>query len=435
MSLSSNKIEALMKIFLKNYKFIAVISFALFLSWALINPFGKAPDERAHFGLMQFIAQYHSIPVAGDARLSEVIGEYSFWYGALPPLPYIAGALGIAIGSIVKFGQLYLYARIISVLLGVGTVFLSFKIAKILFPKNYLFQLCVPLIVMLIPQLSFLFSYANNDAFTIFAVVLFYYFLLLLKEENYKPGYSLFLGLSAGLCLLSKPNAYIIIPLLLIYYLLSIRTVNWKTIIGSAAISGFTALVVSGWWFVRNYILYNGDLLALKTSTLTDIIGYKEQGWTLTRFLLETHWLKSSFVSLWAAFDHMNIFLPKWYYIFIFLLVVASLMGILTVNKKGCLKTEHNNRHYFIISILAIIFSVSLSIWNSYTNDYQPQGKYLYTSLIPLVSLFIFGLQEVIKLLLKKSIYITYFFAGLVVVFFAFNVYSLVILCRIFHCF
>lgn len=40
--------------------------FFFYLSWVLIIPFGKAPDEPLRFDIVKFIAQYHRLPVAGD---------------------------------------------------------------------------------------------------------------------------------------------------------------------------------------------------------------------------------------------------------------------------------------------------------------------------------------------------------------------------------
>lgn len=432
-------IIASLKDFLSDHKFnllITLLSLIILLSWALIVPFGKAPDERAHFGLMYFIAQNHYIPVAGEVRLTEAIGRYSNFYGALPVLSYVLGALGIVIGSSIKIGQLYIYARFVSVLFGIGTVLLSYSIAKKIFPENILIQKCVPLTVLLIPQSSFIFSYTNNDSLAIFAVTMFFYSLILLREEisNYRK--SIILGLSLGLCLLSKLNAYIVIPLFLIYILMVINRNNWKPVIRSAAISGLIAICISGWWFIRNYLLYNGDILALKASKLTSIIGYREKGWPLTKFLLETPWAKSTFVSSWAAFDHLNVILPIWYYVFILFLVIASVLGSLSTfirKNANSNMNVNNNKCYYVIFIFSILFSIALSVWNSYTNDYQPQGKYLYTSLIPCVILFLYGLQGLVNIFSDKTLYKSLTMVALVVAFLIFNIFSLIFLYRLYH--
>lgn len=414
---------------------LILLSAAVLLSWVFTVPFDKAPDERAHFGLMYFIVQNHDLPVAGEQRLTELIKEYSVYYGALPSLPYIFGAIGVAIGTIlVDDSSLYLFARFMSVLLGIGTIYLAFRIARLLFPKEYVMQVVVPLVVLLIPQSSFIFAYANNDSFATFAITLAYYFIVKCTVDKWSNENSIFLGVSLGLCLLSKQNTYIIILIYVIFLFLSFGKEFGKTI-KYLVLSGLTAGLVSGWWFIRNLVIYNGDLLAIKTSNLTTGTSYYDKGMSLIEFLYNTPWITWSFTSSWAVFDYMAVRLPRWYYWIILGIITVSLVGMVIHLYQSKVSDRGRNLDTFktieIIFSLSIVFAILLSLWNSYTNPFQPQGKYFFTALIPFVIILVFGLRNLLDTFLpgKKNLLFGVFIGFFLIM----NIFSVVFLYRFYN--
>jgi 4-amino-4-deoxy-L-arabinose transferase-like glycosyltransferase len=377
-----------------------IIPLLVFLCWVLIVPFNKAPDEVAHFGLESFMAQYGRLPVSGEAKLAALVGPYSVYYGALPPLPYILGSLGVALATAIGSLQPYLFARLVSAACGMGTVFVSYKLACAMFPKNKLLQVSVPLTVLLIPQASFIFSYVNNDAFTIFAISLFYYCTIDIVNQGWTLKKAIRLGVVLGLSLLSKPNGYIVGPLAMVLFLSEgkrlVKTIKyWLT-------AGISALLVSGWWFVRNYLLYNGDFLGIHTTSITTVpTSYHNKGFTLVGFLRHSPFVEWSFKSSLAVFDYMTVFLPKWYYSLMLILALLGLIGLILAICIGKNGPKHRNLIIFYFA-LAIILATALSIWSSYNNDFQAQGKYLYTAFLPFVILFSYGLHGLFELIMPK---------------------------------
>lgn len=408
---------------------LIIFSAVLILCWVFTVPFNKAPDESAHFGLMSFIAQNLVLPVAGDPELSKVIGRYSVWYGALPCLPYVLGAAGVKVGTyMADNSSLYLFARFMSALAGIGTVYLSFIIVRLLFRDNFFMKISVPLAVLLIPQASFIFSYVNNDAFTLFAITLCYYFISKCAVNGWTGRDSVFLGGSAGLCLLSKPNAYIIIPVIAIFLAVEFFK-RYKEGIKYSSILCVSAFIVSGWWFVRNSILYNGDFLAVKKSTLIYSYSYYDRGWSIVEFLFNTPWIKMSFGSFWALF--LDVRLPLWYYYIIIFIIMVSLLGfILNTSKLTSCKMFSGRGKVLVLFAFSFMLAVMLSLWHSYTNSFQAQGKYLYASYIPFVILLFWGIDHFINVVFNKK---KKFLLGLMMFFFLFmNIYSIIYIHRLY---
>lgn len=416
-----------------------VLILLLRLCWVFTIPFDKAPDEIGHFGIMSYIAQYHKLPVAGDPLLVKTAGFYSKYYGPLPSLPFILGAIGIAVGKLIGSSQLYLYARFMSVILGIATVYLSYGIAKLLFKRDYFMQLTVPITVLLIPQSTFIFAYANNDSFVIFAMTLCFYLMAKCAFEQWTNKNAIFLGISVGFVLLSKYNAYIIVPLVGLLFIMSFWK-NYKEGMKYLSLSVLSSIFVSGWWFIRNFLIYKGDILGVKTSYLTSGSSYQGMGWSIYKFLGDTPWIRQTFESTWATFDYMSIRLPQWYYNTIKVILLASVVGIIIFLIKTFLLRNNKNdnqgtlinddpKPFKIMGLiygLSIILAISLSIWNSYSNDFQPQGKYLFSILIPFVVIFIFGLKSLLISILPKQ---KYFVICLLIIFFIMmNLYSIFIL-------
>jgi len=70
-------------------------------------------------------------------------------------------------------------------------------------------------------------------------------------------------------------------------------------------------LLIAGWWYWRNYALYN-DWLG--TSQLVAINGLRTESVTWSSLWGELRGLRYSF---WGLFGWFNILLPNWVYIFI----------------------------------------------------------------------------------------------------------------------
>jgi len=406
---------------------LGILLVVFFAIWQISIPGGlHAPDEHAHFGMMNFIASTGRLPIAGETLLKQSIGDYSWYYGALPPAPYIVGAIGIFVGKLLQANntELLYFARVMSSLSGIGVAILAYFTLVLLFPKKKGIAFVLPVLILTNPQSSFIYSYANNDAFTSFATTFVFYLLV----RGYKTGWTkklaIVLGIALGVCMLSKYNAYPIIFIAMLLYFLQFRRnykVGWKYF----SVTLIMGALISGWWFIRNALLYHGDFLGLKTSKLTSTVGYFGQRWSLIAFLNNTPFLEDTFRSSWGVFDYMSIWLSSNYYLIVASILAFSFIGFLYAakTKKNGGLDEEESYNIVLTMTLMIIITGALAIWNSYTNDFQPQGKYLFVSILPSYLMIVLGLEKIINrnpLKIRKYIWL-----GIVILSLSANGYAL----------
>jgi len=421
---------------LKSIRVIVILTIiTVFLNnllWALVIPYNEAPDEYTHFEVSRFIADKNRLPnFLKDDNMGvskyEKQGYRAFYnasYSIMPPLAYLiqAGAIKI-FAPFWGDNNLYLSARFSSVFLSVLFVFIVWKIAKELF-ENKLQQLSLIIFCSFIPQISFTFSYVNSDALGIVVSSLLIYYLILVIKKRAKINYknSLYLGLLIGLGLLTRYNIFVVFPFTAVFYLaelLKIKEPVFKKI-KKVLLVVFPVLIIAGWWYVRNLILY-GELLGTKNfwKVVHMLHPPKDIGksfYTPIYILFKTNWLWENFKSFWASFGWNYIFLAEFYYRILLFLGLCSLVGL--VIEYGKNKTK---RKLININAGLFVFSLLLSLWQSWKYAYQAQGRYFFPVIIAVGWLFILGLFSMCKdELFKKTIFV---FINLFTIFL--NVYSL----------
>ncbi len=387
--------------------YLAIISicFLLFFSWSIIIPYNHAPDEHMRYAIPDFIYQYGKLPVGDDARIRNEIWGIS--YGFTPIFSYIISALFMKIVSIfsTSAGALLIAARFTSVCFSIGTVIFCIKIGKLLFDKVYA-RLFVCSIVFL-PQFVFISSYVNNDAFGIFTVSWIIYAMLKAKANKWRLWDCIFLGIGIGLCLISYYNCYGIIIVALIYSVKSViddKQIECKLqfILMRVLWVGIAAFLVAGWWFIRNFILYDGDFLGMRASSECGELYAQDEfkpsnrstpqrmGITLPQMLVGMRWLYLSLKSFVGQFDYLSLSLNKSSYYIIWTLFALGFLGyFIDIHKWRKDKEKYNNALLRVMMILMCAITMSLSIYYSYVNDFQAQGRYLLPMLISLSVLFV----------------------------------------------
>jgi hypothetical protein len=359
-------------------KFILVATLLLGVTYALVTPPFEASDELWHYPMVQHLAQGNSLPVQDPANVGPWKQEAS-----QPPLYYYLGAaltfwidtsdmgdvrwlnphvdngvitpdgnINLAIHDpALSRGQGTLLAvaiiRLASVLLGVATVYLTYRLGKLVAPRRPELAIGAAALNGFTPMFLFISGAVNNDNLALPLTSLTVVVLalqvgsrrrqreterasLLSMREN---AYWLLVGLLVGLAVLTKEGTLALIPL------------AWGTIfiaewqaqgrppeipgIARAAIWSLArflwvmlpVLLIAGWWYWRNVLLY-GDWLGW--SAFLDVLGRRAHPASLSQ-LWDERW--GFLLSYWGLFGGVNVPMPFWIYHVLNALLIVALVG------------------------------------------------------------------------------------------------------------
>ena len=148
-------------------------------------------------------------------------------------------------------------------------------------------------------------------------------------------GLAVLLGLLIGLGALSKLYALGLLPLAALFFLwLAYQRVRRpQTVLHTlrSLIPGFTwilitlavVLLVAGWFYVRNAVLYQGDFLALQV--MRDTAGMRSEAPTLSTLQAEFEGFR---IAYWALFGGVNILADSWIYRVLDVVSLIAVMGV-----------------------------------------------------------------------------------------------------------
>jgi len=194
------------------------VAFVKQIVLALAYPPFQGHDEVAHLGYLGTMANDGRLPTFSD-RLPAALADYSQFtldWPALytanhPPLYYLVSlpAYELAGGDYLK--QLCA-VRLVAVPLFLLTVWLSYLIARNLFPDSDLITIGAPAVVAFQPQLGFEGAIVNNDILAILFGTLLLYLSVRAIRDGLSLRLALTLGLVCGLGLLTKATLLALLP-------------------------------------------------------------------------------------------------------------------------------------------------------------------------------------------------------------------------------
>lgn len=460
-----------------------------------LTPIFENSDEPLHYPVIQHIAAGNGLPIAqpGQAWNQEgtqpplyytIVAASTFWIDTanvadflqynphwlftdlrllpndnqnrmLPSptgrFPYQRAALAIHIG------------RWWSLLFGALTVLCSFLLGRQLFPHNLSLVLTATALVALTPQFLRVSATVSNDSLSAFLTTLTLYLTLRLTQKTPdtwqiknqpthhaprtthrtkfilqgKNFYRFFLlGLLCGLAILTKLSSLAVV--ILVGLIILWRGVDRSKGIGlrqsmsGLAVVGSVSLLVTGWWFYRNYWLY-GEWFATEIHLNLAGRGHLSlpEIWALRAEILRAYW---------ATFGWGQIRLPEWLYQGLGWFVGLGLIGLLIAALKSLMRgteVEGTSLPQPSSTSSGCVTAVFLAIWTAsslalYVRWVMEVGSVSHTRLMfPAIAaialLLIVGWQQ----LLPRSAHV--WFGGLLVVaFIAINLYSLMLLQRAF---
>lgn len=400
--------------------------FGVFFIWSLMLRFDDAPDELGRYSICQYIFNHWRLPHGGDMEIR--MEAWGFSYAFQPILPYMIGAVLMKLTALFT-SNAYFYiiaARFVSVICGIVMAVFVRKIAKRLFIGSA-WQWIFTFLVMLLPQNMFMFVYVNTDSMALMSSAIIVYAWLYGYDTNWSHKACILLSIGIIFNAMSYYNAYAFILCSVIVFVahyvsytkVDKLTIQWNHLLRKGLFISFLVFLGTGWWFIRSYILYDGDFLGLHIRTeyaekyaTTEYLKpskaktYYIAGLSVFRMLKETHYITDLSLSFIGQFGNMSIVLHKWMYRGYGIIIGLSTIGLL-IKKRRPLTLLHFNKKdsfaFYSSMIICIIVPIFLCTYSSYVTDYQPQGRYILPMIIPFMIFITIGLKKLFDFILRDE--------------------------------
>jgi len=383
------------------------------LLFQLTVPLFETPDEIWHVGLAAHLAQGGGLPVQRP-------GESTPWRqeGSQPPLYYallaaltrtlhlpLEGLDQIRIvnrhpapgdaslldnknmalhGSWERFPwrgtvlTLHLW-RLFSLILGVIALVAIYGAIRTMIPDRPRWALGATALVAWNPMFPFIMGAVNNDVMinTLSAIVL--WLLASLWRKGPSRARLILLGLALGIAALSKLSG-LTLWLFALGVLLTLwnrhRRSAWGLLQALAVVYGLASLV-SGWWFVRNFMLY-GDPTGL--NVMLEIFGRRSPPRSLMELLSE---IRGFLWSFWAVWGWFNIVADPPVYVFLEVWGTLSALGAILAAIEAWRQPRRELQALWAgaVGYTGLVF-LGLLRWTSLTS--ASQGRLLFPAIGPI---------------------------------------------------
>lgn len=398
------------------------------LAYSLVVPPFETPDELYHYAFARHLAAGNGLPIQGPEKTGPWEQE-----GSQPPLYY--GLVALATAGIDQSGfhsfavqnpranlgdphqpgnknfmlfsaqrrplvgvNLALHVgRWTSLFLGTLTVFLTYLLARCAFPDDTWSRLLATALVATIPQYTFISASLSNDNMITVVSAASLVSLATLGGRTTRKGILwrewVGLGLLFGLGALSKLQGLGLLPLAAYTFTLyASRQKAWGTLIqGTCWVAG-VVLIVAGWWYARNMLLY-GDPFG--TTNLLSVTGQRVEPLTLSGLYGELRGLQMSF---WGIFGWFSILLPSWTYtVFEMLTALAASGAVLDwirsrwASRGSMASQEQTVKAVSISWVWAFISLLLLGYWIFVAQG--SQGRLLFPAISALAVVAVLGLR------------------------------------------
>ncbi len=297
---------------------------ALAILYAVRVPTWNAPDEPAHYNVIRSLAVDHRLPVLrpGDYNQAEIarLTHEQFppgdsiaglrYESHQPPLYYLLEAPIFLIAERAGTRAQVIALRLGTSLIGALVILATYRLAHLIFPERPSYSLAAAAFVAFVPMHVFMDAAIDNDALVELMLCLV---LIVLVKDLIKPripGNDLQVGAAAGLAALAKLDGGVSALLITIGFIGSaLRAEDRQAALRQVPLrlvrAGGVALVLSGWWFLRNLLIYGPtDPFALRRHAEV-VVGQPLTG-DLTRSRIRDM-LLTVFHSFWGQFGWMGI--------------------------------------------------------------------------------------------------------------------------------
>ncbi|MCJ7738888.1 MAG: glycosyltransferase family 39 protein [Anaerolineae bacterium] len=407
---------------------VVLVVFALSsIIYSVVTPPFEASDELWHYPMVQYIAENWRLPVQDPNNVGPWRQE-----GSQAPLYYIIGAVAtfwvdtsdmsdvrhlnphVDNGVATPDGNTNLIVhnpdlerspwrgtvlavhivRLVSVCMSTLAVFLSWLVVREVFPERPELALGAAAAQAFTPMYVFVSGAVNNDNLLVLLSTLALLMLLRLLRSDDLDGAPptrryVMLGIVLGLATLTKSNSAALALLTgLVVSIRSWRRHSWTEFIVGGASTAIPMVLISGWWFIRNLILY-GDLTGL--NLFVEILGQRDVPAGIAQLWRE----RSSFAAgYWGNFGGLNVPMAAWVYVVLNSLLLLSIIGLLAllcqwlIRTRGRLSTASRP-----LAMCVLWGAVTIGLWATWaTTTWSSQGRLIFAALPVWSMLIVLGL-------------------------------------------
>ncbi len=423
----------------KHRAFIIILSLftVLALVYGTAMPIFETPDANGHYAYIHELTEGRGLPIQGTPSGTRVTG----YVASHPPLYYALcaaltvwipddvdlaewawrnphQAIGDASQTVNKNRMVHTPAerfpwqgtpltmhicRFVSTLLGALAVVATYGIALELFPKQRWLALGATALAAFNPMFVFTSARVSNDAaVTAFGSLTLWGAVRLATSGLSRKGLIL-TGGALGLTALSKLSGVVLAPAVALALVFdSVRIWHKRpeqplcqrleTFIRRSAPVVLAALIVSGWWFARNVILY-GELMGVD-AWLSHTATVRAEPIGVLRVIPELRGLEKSY---WAMFGWFNIAVAPWMYTAWRVLVRAAIVGLALLFSDQWTSRRSAYQLQQGLLVLAFAFLLNLgSVWRFIMIVLGAQGRYLMPTTAPISILIMLGLSRLL---------------------------------------
>lgn len=402
---------------------VLALSVALFQPLADTPPlFGNPPDEHARYLVPLYICQTGKIPTGMEEAIR--IPAYGFSYGLYNVFPYIIQ------GYLMRFVDIFtdsevalLYtARLVNVVFGTLMAVVVYFISKRIF-KDKRFRWLFCFATMYLPESIFMHTYVNTDSCCMLSTAMMVYALICCYQDGINRKNSLWMSGGIILCALSYYNAYgYILSCILLFLAFFLQkkdgkwSYHWREMLKKGCFISVIVLLGIGWWFIRSYIVLDGDILGLATrEKLSMLYGneyvnplmeqtYEARGYTVWEMILEKNMSEAFLYGFVAAYGSMSILGGVWLYRLYKVFFGAGAIGCIyyLIDRRARGQMDWRKIFFHCNMIFCILMPLVLTVYYAYTMDYQDQGRYLLPALVPFMAYVVKGIEKLLQFRVKS---------------------------------
>jgi len=352
----------------------------------LITPPFEADNEHLHYAYVRYLVQERSLPLQDDT----VQGYGPGHEASQPPLYYVLAALAtgrmegadqvegalspnphfafVAAGDwpdnkntwlrsphAGEIGPGFLRAihraRGVSTLLGAVAIVAVYGLALTVFDDDRFWAVTAAAWLAFNPQFAFMSGVVNNDsaAAALTSLVLWIACVWVIRGPNLRRA--VIWGGFIGLAVLTKASVLSIAPVCVVGFFMGVRQRRAKSVIGYAGVIAGLAVLVGGWWYVRNAVLY-GDPLSIRV--------HLDSPWSRADpapFLAQLPWVINYQWTYWVAYGWGGIQPVRWLYTVVVAWNSIGLAGVVAASVRF---RESLGRRLSLIGLLILWFLISL---------------------------------------------------------------------------